>query len=387
MKRTITLAIASALIICSSASFADDIYPVLTPKNAASMALGGSFTSIPTAEFSFFGNPAAFAAKKGSMTLLSVDAWAYVKPTSDNLAVLSGLFKEDANMAALAGSLMPTNNGIGGGASVGLGYAGKGLGIGVFAISDNWAAGDTVPSATLTTDTQVSAVVGLGIPLEFGDSLRLSIGGDIRPFYRVRGSTSLSDVLMTMQNEESEEDSIPVDVNAGFGLAVDLGAHLQLGTLGIGLAIRDIAPPFAVWNGSLDELVDSLESEGLPTPGDDAVKAVFLPSITAGLSWKPAILPGLVDPALYVELQDPVAVFQNADGFGTALNLLHLGAEVKVINILSLRAGLNRGWISLGAGLKLLFLDVNAAVFTEELGALPGDKPRSGFSLSTAIRF
>jgi hypothetical protein len=351
------------------------------------MALGGSFTSIPTAEFSFFGNPAAFAAPKGTLTLISADAWAYVKPTSDNLAVLSEMGKDDSNLAALVGSLMPTNNGIGAGASVGLGYAGKGLGIGVFALSDNWAAGDTVPSAVLVTDTQISAVVGLGIPLEFGDSVRLTIGGDLRPFYRIRGSTSLSDVLMNMQSEESEENTIPVDLNAGFGLAADLGAHLQLGSLGIGLAIRDIAPPFAVWSGTLDKLIDSLNAGSLPKPEADSTNAVFVPSITAGLSWKPTLLPGIVDPAVYFELQDPVAVFQNADGIGTALNLLHLGAEVKVVKIFALRAGLNRGWISLGAGIKLFFLDVNAAVFTEELGALPGDKPRSGFSLSTAIRF
>jgi len=387
MKRTIIGALLLALVMCSSASFADDVYPVLTPKNAASMALGGSFTSIPTAEFSFFGNPAAFAAPKGTLTLISADAWAYVKPTSDNLAVLSEMGKDDSNLAALVGSLMPTNNGIGAGASVGLGYAGKGLGIGVFALSDNWAAGDTVPSAVLVTDTQISAVVGLGIPLEFGDSVRLTIGGDLRPFYRIRGSTSLSDVLMNMQSEESEENTIPVDLNAGFGLAADLGAHLQLGSLGIGLAIRDIAPPFAVWSGTLDKLIDSLNAGSLPKPEADSTNAVFVPSITAGLSWKPTLLPGIVDPAVYFELQDPVAVFQNADGIGTALNLLHLGAEVKVVKIFALRAGLNRGWISLGAGIKLFFLDVNAAVFTEELGALPGDKPRSGFSLSTAIRF
>lgn len=383
MKRITTIAIAIALIIGSSAAFADDVYPALTPKNSTSMALGGSFTSIPTAEFSFFGNPAAFAAKKGSLTLLSVDTWAYVKPTSENLDVFGELLKEGSNMAALAGSLMPTNNGIGAGASLGIGYAGKGLGIGAFAITDNWADGDSLPGATLDTDTQVSAVVGLGFPIELGDSIRLSIGGDLRPFYRIRGSSSLADFIQAM---EQGSDSIPINVNAGFGLAVDLGAHLELGSLGIGLAVRDIAPPFAVWSGTFDDLSTSLEAGELPK-ADGTKKAVFLPSITAGLSWKPKLLPGLIDPALYFELQDPVAVFRNADGIGTLLNLMHAGAEVKFLKMVSLRAGLNRGWLSAGVGLKLLFVDLNAAVFTEELGALPGDNPRSGFSLSTAIRF
>lgn len=376
MKRTATILFSIAIL--ASASFADT-YPTLTPKNAVSMALGGSFTSIPTAQFSFFGNPAAFAAKKGSLTLIQTDAWAYVKPTSDNLDVLAELIGGDSNQAALAGSLMPTNNGFGGGASIGLGYAGKGLGIGIFAISDNWAEGDSVPGAVLQSDTQVSAVVGLGVPLQLGDSVRLSIGGDLRPFYRIRAAVSLADYLSGAENFDG--------INAGFGLAMDLGAHLELGSLGIGLAIRDIAPPFPIWQGDLETLKASLEQGSLPQADDGAEKAVFLPSVTAGLSWKPKLIPGLIDPALYFELQDPVAVIQEWDGIGSALNLTHLGAEVTFLKIVTLRAGLNRGWLSFGGGVNLLILDLNAAVFTEELGALPGDKPRSGFSLSAAIRF
>jgi len=242
MKRTITLLL--ALFVIGSASFAET-YPVLTPKNAVSMSLGGSFTSIPTAEFSFFGNPAAFAAKKGSLTLISTDAWAYIKPTSDNLKILSSLSDPNVNQAALAGSLMPTNNGIGGGASIGIGYAGRGLGIGVFAITDNWAEGDSVPAAVLKSDTQVSAVAGLGIPFQFGDNVRLSVGGDLRPFYRIRMDSSLADIL----SGSATGETIPIWASAGFGLAMDLGASLELGSLGIGLAVRDIAPPFPVCTG------------------------------------------------------------------------------------------------------------------------------------------
>jgi hypothetical protein len=380
MKRTITLLL--ALFVIGSASFAET-YPVLTPKNAVSMSLGGSFTSIPTAEFSFFGNPAAFAAKKGSLTLISTDAWAYIKPTSDNLKILSSLSDPNVNQAALAGSLMPTNNGIGGGASIGIGYAGRGLGIGVFAITDNWAEGDSVPAAVLKSDTQVSAVAGLGIPFQFGDNVRLSVGGDLRPFYRIRMDSSLADIL----SGSATGETIPIWASAGFGLAMDLGASLELGSLGIGLAVRDIAPPFPVWYGTVDQLAASLEQGSLPEAGDGAEKAVFLPSITAGVSWRPKLLPGLIDPSVYFELQDPVAVIKNADGFGSVLNLTHMGAEVQFLRILSLRAGLNRGWVSVGCGLDLLFLDLDAAVFTEELGELPGDLPRSGFSFSAAIRF
>ncbi len=104
-----------------------------------------------------------------------------------------------------------------------------------------------------------------------------------------------------------------VQVNAGFGLAVDLGASLQLGSFGIGVAVRDISPSFPVWTGSLQDLLDSLGKNSLPQTTASSNNAVFLPSITAGLSWKPRLLPGLIDPSLYLELQDPVSVIQNWD--------------------------------------------------------------------------
>src|SRR5208283_3359314 len=97
--------------------------------DATSMALGGVFTAIPTTEFSFFGNPAAFAAPETSLTLVSADAWAYVKPTGPNAASLADDLVGPNPLSALSG-LMPANGGVGGGTSVGIGYAGKGLGLG-----------------------------------------------------------------------------------------------------------------------------------------------------------------------------------------------------------------------------------------------------------------
>lgn len=378
--------IASLLLSLAAAGWADT-YPALTPKDATSMALGGSFTSIPTAQFSFFGNPAAFAAPQGSLTLLSVDSWAYIKPTVSNIASFVNAINASNPLAAVAG-LMPGNGGIGGGASTGIGYAGKGLGLGVFAITDEFASGDSILGSTLNSDTEVSAVIGLGFPIKLLGTT-LSIGGDFRPFYRVRASTSFADVLTTAIGGSGSQPSVldNIDVNAGFGLALDLGASLQVGSLGIGLAVRDISPSFPVWTGSLQALLNTLGTGLLPQTTATSSTAVFLPNVTAGLSWKPRLIPGLIEPSMYLELQDPVSVIQNWDGIGSALNLLHVGAEVKLLNFITLRGGINRGWLSAGAGVRLIFIDLNFAVFTEELGALPGDDPRSGMALQAAIRF
>jgi hypothetical protein len=135
----------------------------------------------------------------------------------------------------------------------------------------------------------------------------------------------------------------------------------------------------------MNEFANSLSSGSVPK-GSSAGYAAFYPNIAAGVSFDPNWK--ILNPALYLELEDPIGVFSDPDAnFGSVLNLFHVGADVSLLKILSVRGGLSRGWASLGAGVHLLFIEANAAVFTEELGALPGDKPRSGFTVEAAIRF
>ena len=386
MKRAI-FAIAACLAGTGALQALD--FQELTPKDPAAMALGGCFTSVQTAETSFFGNPAYFSDSKGGLDI-STDAWAYVQPTYANLSALRKAVS-GSNVVGDLASLMPSDDGIGGGASLGIGYAGKGLGMGLFAITDDYAAGTSLPGATLQSDTELDAVFGLGIPIKlFGDTL--SIGGDFRPYYRVRSNEALADMVTSLiQGGGSDFSSAflgAVQTYAGFGLSMDAGASMRMGSFDLGLAVRDISPAFPLWKGSFQDLLDYIRDEGsLPVTSNTSTKATFIPDLSLGLAWRPRIAPGKLDPALFLEAQDPVRVAENWQGWASALQMIHAGAELKILNFLSLRGGINRGWLSAGAGLKLLFLDLDAAVFTEELGDLPGDSPRSGLALQASLRF
>jgi hypothetical protein len=380
MKRIPTLAI--VLLLAASAAAESVTYSTLVPKTAKSMAMGGIFTAVHTTEFSFFGNPAAFASEKAGLIIPGLDAWAYIRPTGGNLGDLATA--KGGDMLAKVFGLMSQNGGSGGGASAGIGYAGRGLGLGLFLTSDDYIEGTSPAGAVIHSDTQAMAVMGMGVPITLGD-LKLSVGGDLRPFYRVRladatgQAPALADLLA--------QGSSGLYSDAFFGAAMDLGASLKLGDFSFGLSIRDIAPAFPIATGTFAELQSSLASGSLPDTSSAVDQAVLSPALSAGLAWAPKLLPGRIDPALYFELQDPVKVVRQWNGVGSALNLLHAGAELTFFKMLSLRGGLNRGWLSAGAGHKLLFLDLDAAIFTEELGPLPGDHPRSGISLQAALRF
>jgi hypothetical protein len=74
-------------------------------------------------------------------------------------------------------------------------------------------------------------------------------------------------------------------------------------------------------------------------------------------------------------------------GDRTVWTLLHAGAQVRILSLFSVSAGLNQGYLTAGFGVKLFFIDINAALFTRELGVRAGDKPNAGAALDVSIRW
>lgn len=385
MKQRNLAFLAFALAALSLAG-AQTVLTPLVPKDAKSMAMGGTFTSLSSGFEGLYGNPAAFAADKGQLSILNLSAWTYFKPTEDNISRVAAIAQGTASDEEMSDSIndFVTENGLGAGFSGGIGYVGRGLGIGAYIVGDAVASGASAMGATVDSTMVANVVLGLGFPIKLG-GLRLDLGGDVRPFYRVDSAGSgwpFSDFLNAMSGGgDMEAVLMGEQVSSGFGLAMDLGAQLSLGSLSVGLAVRDIMPSFMTKESTVQELLSELGSGGLSTASGDT-KSIFLPTVNAGLAWKPRLIPHFIDPSLCLEIQDPVAVIRDHDTFW---NLVHIGAEVRFLSFINLRAGINRGWASAGFGLDLLFLEIDGAVFTEELGSRPGDQGRSGIALTTAF--
>jgi hypothetical protein len=381
MKRI--LLICAVLAAFSASLFAHDFdSPVFSPVTAEVLGQGGSFTAVAHGYNALFTNPAGFARKGGSFTLLSASVTPYFVPSEgdiDNLGELVGDNPEDG--ISLLSDLI-TDNGIGGNVSTGIGIVGKGLGLGLVGGFDFYGRGDYAMATEIDATYTWAAIAGYAVPIEIGFST-LYIGGDLR--YMLRAEAQDVAIVDFFEAANGDED-VAFPVYYGSGLAVDAGIIAELGPFNLGLSVRDIGG--TEMDYSLDDTGDfsailTFDDSGASSVDGDTFTIPM--TIAYGLSYHPDLgsLAWLLDPIFHMEYRN--TYYQESDPSGWTK--IHAGTEVKVLKFLKLRGGINQGYFTAGFGMKLLFLDVNLAYFTREMGNYAGSRPNEGFSLEAAIRF
>jgi hypothetical protein len=357
------------------------------------MGMGGSIVASAHGYDSFFSNPAGYSRDQGSFTLLDATTWIYSRP--DELAALAaqsiaGTASSDAFPTFVIDQV--TKGGFGIGASMGIGYVGNGLGLGMVIIEDSMLYGQTLGGARGDLIATVGFIGGLSVPLDVL-GFKIHIGGDIRPMIRIHvpiDSSNAFDMVTALQKGEDAFAALSsADALYGAGIALDLGAIAELGWFTVGLSVRDLGGTQFKYDTNSFGTVSSTLGSQLRFPAGSTVTAdqyVIPMDIAFGIGMHPTMgsFNRFVDPTIDVDLHDLVGVFGGTRPVWTAL---HAGAELKLISLFALRAGLNQGYFTMGAGLKLFFLDLNFAIYTQELGAHIGDRPSSGASLNMAIRW
>ena len=97
-------------------------------------------------------------------------------------------------------------------------------------------------------------------------------------------------------------------VTSGFGPRHGLRRQAQLErTYAVGLSVRDLVPSFLTTQGSVEDLMKQLGSGSLSTASGNS-SSYFLPTVNAGVSWSPRLIPHFIEPSLCLEVQDPVSV-------------------------------------------------------------------------------
>jgi hypothetical protein len=385
MKRKALITI--LLIAALAAASAQIQFSEIMPKDARSMGMGGAFRVFSQGYSSFFGNPAGFAGSTNSFTIADISAWAYVAPTSENLGRVQQIINgsaTDTQIINWAGDWIVSNNGLGAGASIGGGWVGKkGIAVGVTLVTDEVASGDSLLGSKLVSATQANAIIGFAYPIDIGP-VWIKVGVDGRVFYRVQSNPTTGWPFSTILNDVLNDSFSPSSLNlyGGYGFAADAGLVAGIGPAMLGFTARNLGLAFKVGSFTAQDVID-YNISALPFSGTTA--AALTPTYTAGLGLR-LFENTKFEPSVYAEVDDPIALFSSSDILTDLLTSLHAGAQIRILNFLNIRGGLNKGWYSVGAGLDLSFLEIDAAIFTEELGAYPGDKGRSGLSVQAAIR-
>ncbi len=381
MKRGFLILVLCAVVLYPA--FVQAAIPGLSPKNARSMGMGGTFRVFSSGYESFFGNPAAFAGK-AALTIADASAWGYIRASdiSDLINVIPSSVSQPDRKEVV--ETLIRRNGFGAGASTGLGWTGNGFGLGLTVVSDAYAKGETYDSAAIEVRNQANVVFGLAWPLDLG-AFKFRFGFDVRAFYRLDSLRTwpFADIATSLFTWNGFWDRIGAQtVRGGYGITVDTGAILEFGPLSMGITVRDYGYRF-----SMDDTVVSriIGLGALPMSGE--IDCALTPVYTGGLALKFKPAPA-VDASFFAEADDPVGTIPLIiSDLGNALGYFHAGAEFKLFNFLALRAGYNHGLLSLGSGLDLAFIEFDAAIFTEPASGLAESDSRTGLSLQAAFRF
>lgn len=395
MKRLLSVALLllAAAAILSAADIAETAF---TPMIPGLMGQGGAATATAHGWDSFFTNPAGFSREGGDFTVLEATAWLYARP--DRMITLTQEYIADPTSTALFDLISDevTTGGFGAGASAGIAYAAKGLGLGMVVVTDTYLWGPTLLGMSGDLTATVGFMGGMSFPLQAGPFL-VHVGGTLRPMIRIHAlmpnaaamnmlSTLFTDPPGTLLDALSMADAV-----YGVGVALDFGAIAELGWFTFGLSVRDIGG--TVFNYSFDDfatLAAVFGSELRLPPGTPVADRYVIPmDVSFGAAFHPVgKFNRIVDPTIHVDLSDMLNVIRDAAaGDGSIWKMVHVGAELRLVSVFSAWAGLNQGYFTFGAGLDLFVVEINAAVFTRELGSWLGDRPSSGATLEVAIRF
>jgi hypothetical protein len=387
MKKIIAITILTVFI--ASGAFAqvfDD--PQFVPIHPETLGQGGAFVSLASGYHSLYTNPAGFKRKGADLTILGVSAASHFFPTEEELAAITAITGDDptAIIDAVDDFMIgPDAGGVGIGLSPGIGWVGAGLGLGVINVSDFYGWGPNELGFSGDIHTTLGFVGGLAFGLSpFG--IPVSIGADVRPMYRIRApEVGVLDLVGLM----GSGDPGTIKVLQGFGMGLDAGAIIDLSPLTVGIAVRDIFGTNMFYSGTeptVDNILTIVQGGGDSLDlGDEQYKIPMTAAVGVGFHPDLGALSFLIDPKIQAEYKHTFyAEEDNQSSFWTGV---HVGGEVTVLRLVSLRAGLNQGYLTMGVGAKLLFLEVHGAIYSREMGTRAGQRANTGAAVEIALRF
>ena len=399
-----------ALIALVSIAFADSNSVINEPGmiDVRSLGMGGTHI-VDTADFyTLLKNPAGIglAGKKNMISVVSANVGIPNKLVS--MEKLQGIM-DDYQAGKTIDQILPSVISGGTDISLNVGLDGpfcfgniseSGFAWGFF---ESVKADAMVPSLTmakLNAQLEAGLVLGYGLKFELFPGTAIAIGATGEAFVlvpRLAVQDSLTNILSMIQGEESsgeiqasQFDNIPIQ--SVVGLSCDLGVQVRLfDFIDAAIVWEDVYSPYMVADTTIGEV---LEDYSVLYSGFGEIQnqdANF--RVGAGLNLLPnGAMGGLISSLkVQADVKDAmlfVKHFINKEV--TALErspLLNVtaGVEVGLMRFIYGRVGYSDGFATVGASIKLGSINIDAAVYTNELGRNPGSNSQTNAAVSLGL--
>jgi len=368
MKR-LGLALVLAIIPASAVMAQVAVEPFSLPS-ARMAALGGPHAASVRGVDAIFENPAGFAADATELSIASLvlnpsgpvfDIAGMIVGGGDNpLAGLSGLFDAKGRLYVNARVLGPFS----------FAYAGKGLGFGIYNTTNVLVNAASLLSVRYAVSEDILLAGGYAYRLALGALQTLDLGLMPKGFIRAAlGATASLTDIMALVSDPGALLASPLVMTSGLGF--DVGVLWTYDdTVALGLVMRDAYSPamlttYSNYTAFTDNPSSGTQSWGL-VPAD----------LAFGLAYHPrfAFLSAIgADFSLFLDYADILDLFSIVPR-NPILNV-RLGAELRLLDILYLRAGIKDALPAAGFGIDLQAFTFSLAMHGQELGLEPGSRP------------
>lgn len=374
-----------------------------TPMSARMLGMGSAGIAIPGRSDAFFINPAALGAGHFELSLPYFQMTLYhpydfLGKDEDGKSLLSNIIdgvKDTNDSDALAGAASDLLGIVKSGygkifdVDTGVSFTAKGFAFGVFANASMHTFASTGGlDAQLIAETNAVAVLGFGHRFELPMDFSLDVGATVRFNYIGYSEAIGKDKLLDMMGDGSESFDLNkalegVGIMAGWSLPIDVGINLNMPYgFSFGIVARNL-------NGNYHMAIHDYKSlPDDPFGNADGVSRFTLGSdfsLDTGIAWQWDNV--WFRPTIAIDIVDWVGMCTEPVGFRTFLTHLNIGAEIRLLSFLDLRAGISQGYLSIGAGLDLWAIKVDMAYYWKEFGETAGDYGLDGFTVRFNIGF
>lgn len=370
-------AVLFALFFLSSPLFAQTDAPGI-PVSPRLAAIGGLHAADLSGFDSLFVNPAglADAAAVWSYSRIAMNA---AGPIFDmaNMA-LSGT-DILSNLTSLLDSQGRLYTAMDLSTPIAFGYVGRGLGVSVFNRTYMVINAPSVGTAYLTFGEEVLLTGGYARRFSVGEGQILDVGVSLKGF--LRNEFAWTGALTNVDTAFTDvTGAVPYNIVTGIGL--DAGALWSFGDFALALAARDLFSPYI---SSSYTSYDGFKAD--PSANKTGTETDTLPiDLSLGFRWSPRwdfLLRSGGELTLLVDYKNILGLFRILDR--NPILELSLGAEAVILEILSVRAGIQDALPAAGFGMDLQIFDLSLSMYGKELGLEPGQRPV--FNLLFALDF